>query len=60
MLTEGLDILLHLLYTIVTLRYKAHDRYNQRARATKYVGSGTPNGSRRIQPQGSLLPHAAA
>ena len=38
MLTKPLDILLHLLYTIVTLRYKAHDRYNQRVRTTEYVG----------------------
>ena len=55
MLTEGLDTSLQLLYTSVILLYKTNDRHNQRARATEYVGSGTPDGCRRLQPQGSLL-----
>lgn len=49
MLTDPLDKPLHFLYTIVTLRYKAHDRYNQRARTTEYVGGGTPYGCRGLQ-----------
>ena len=44
MLTEVLDRPLHLLYTSVILLYKTHDSYNQRARTTEYVGSGTPDG----------------
>ena len=41
MLTEPLDTSLHLLYTIVTLRYKTHDRHYKRARTDEYVGKGT-------------------
>ena len=55
MLTDPLDKPLHFLYTIVTLRYKAHDSHNQRARTTEYVGSGTPDGCRGLQSQGSLF-----
>ena len=55
MLTWALDISLQFLYTVVTLRYKAHDSHNQRARTTKYVGGRTPDGGRGLQPQGSLL-----
>ena len=58
MLTGTLDKSLHLLYTSVILLYKTNDRHNQRAWTTKYVGSGTPDGGRRLQPQGSLLPLA--
>ena len=55
MLTWVLDRSLQLLYTSVILLYKTHDSHNQRARATKYVGGGTPDGCRGLQSQGSLL-----
>lgn len=60
MLTDPLDKPLQFLYTSVVFRYKTNDCHHKRVWSEQFVRQRTADGGRGLQPQGSVLSHAAA